>query len=213
MLAIRLGRASTTPNDQQSQAEAKTVLERAKKTAVRLPIEIVERSGTSFINAAKDDPKAWGVALEFVNYRSSINQEPNTGPQPPIAITVNQATQFSFSGPTPGERSGMRLWRSGEPVPIERSARAEQIGNPNNPAAEIGPSFLLGREGTVLLDGYYFRQVVFTNVEIVYRGGVMVLDDVYFVNCRFVMPNEDKSRRFGSQVLASSPVNFNPGPG
>jgi hypothetical protein len=63
-------------------------------------------------------------------------------------------------------------------------------------------------DGAVVLDTAYFRHVTFKNVEIVYRGGPVVLEDVYFVNCRFIMLGEDNSRRFGSQVLASLQVTF-----
>ena len=58
------------------------------------------------------------------------------------------------------------------------------------------------------IDGKRIRHVVFDNVEIHYSGKPLILEDVTFINCAFVLENTEPGRKLGEEILASSPVNF-----
>ena len=76
VLALRATRASATPTDRKSQTDAREILATAKKDSLRLPVTLVQETGSSFIRASLNDVRAWDVALEFVAYRSSLNDPP-----------------------------------------------------------------------------------------------------------------------------------------
>jgi hypothetical protein len=65
-----------------------------------------------------------------------------------------------------------------------------------------------GRED-FLLDGMLMKHVVLRNVTIFYSGAPVVLEDVTFVNCTFVLTNTEGARNFALAVLASAKTIFN----
>lgn len=73
LLAIQAKMVLSKPPDSENQADAKGVLAYAKKESIQLPESVIAQGGQKFIEAAARDPKAWDVALDFVNYRSSMN--------------------------------------------------------------------------------------------------------------------------------------------
>jgi hypothetical protein len=75
LLALRAVRAAETPTNPRSQAEAKAVIVEAKKIG-QLPEAVGQDTGKSFIDVAPTNPQAWNVALDFVQYRSSLNAPP-----------------------------------------------------------------------------------------------------------------------------------------
>ena len=56
------------------------------------------------------------------------------------------------------------------------------------------------------LDGFYLKNVVFQNTALTYRGGPLILENVYFVDCEFRV---DSSR--GSWELLSAISNSKDG--
>jgi hypothetical protein len=70
---MRLSQTATNPKDPRNIQEAKRVLREAEKNKVKIPPSVVEDTGKKFLEAAKDDPSAWGAALAFADYRSYLN--------------------------------------------------------------------------------------------------------------------------------------------
>jgi hypothetical protein len=205
LLALRASRASATPTDRKSQAEAKDVLATAKKSLLRLPATVVEETGSSFIRAASDDAKVWDVALEFVGYRSSLNGPPKEPPSMWNRSIKKGKTEYELSGIS-GKPEPEMFWIN--LVPQGQAARAEQIRGKIEQTAEFGAGIFVMNGGTVSLDGMYLRHVVIQGVEVHYSGKAAILEDVSFVNCRFIMDNTPNTRTIGEQILASDRVSL-----
>jgi len=211
LIGLRALIASSQPTRKQNQDAAKEILAEARQKAIpAISALIVEQAGKSFIEAARTEPKAWDVALDFVAYRSGLagrdlpkgnfNFSGNTTINPTVVVgeySVFLSGQMS-GGPAILERIGANL-----PRPCY-SAMLKIVGEQN--LEHNGPAVLR-------LDGTRLENVIAVNLSIEYSGGPMILRNVYFVNCTFssVKPSEG-SRQFASTLLASAPsVTFNLG--
>ncbi len=66
-----------------------------------------------------------------------------------------------------------------------------------------GPAVLFLDGGTVVLDGMYFKRVIIRNAKVVYRGGPVHMEDVYFVNCTFTWePTQKNTLLFARSVFS-----------
>jgi hypothetical protein len=219
LLSLRAGQAASTPTRLQSQSEAMAIIATAKDKAIRLPENVVAETGISFIQAAASNEKAWEVALEFANYRSTLNSIPpnnNTHPieqqTPRRGETRYQVRSVVIDG-VKQQQPGFfyRLDNNNKMRPQSEAARVEQIETPQHQEAEFGvPAFVL-RGGFLPLDGMRLRHVVLDGVTVYYAGGPMILRNVVFVRCRFMLDNTPNSRTAAQQILASSEVNVSIG--
>jgi hypothetical protein len=205
ILALRAAQAANLPTDKKNIAEAKAVLDAAKRSAIKLPTNIVEQSGRAFIEAAAKEPAAWNVALDFLNYRSTLNVYDRTFN--PVNVPAGSATAYDI-GPDV----------AGKPLPIlmhvpfgvapKDAARFETIGQNLNQQLQFGSAQLMLTGGAVSLDDKYVRHAVFVGVEVHYTGRPLILQDALFVNCTFIFDNTQPGRQLGQVLLASSTVNF-----
>ena len=86
----------------------------------------------------------------------------------------------------------------------------EHICEPLNLGNKTGNRSILFLGGAIRIDGLLIRHVVFRNVEIHYDGVPVILEDVMFVNCRFVfLNNRPNTRTLGEQILTSTKVTVN----
>ncbi|MGO9866017.1 MAG: hypothetical protein ACLPLR_20615 [Terriglobales bacterium] len=207
---LRLQQSATDPFNQRSVADAQQILKSARRDKVIIPVDVVEKTGTKFLDASQSSPKAWDATLAFVDYRSYLN-----GPNPPLEdfyafdapnIYAFKETHYVF-GNIP-DKPKPQFTTSLKRVPIAVSARLEQIGHPFTGEPNEGPQSLLGVGGELALDGYYLRSVILEGMIVHYNGGPVTLENVTFINCQFVMDNIDNGRALGSQLLASSQVTF-----
>ena len=53
-----------------------------------------------------------------------------------------------------------------------------------------------------------FRSVFFEDVEVHYSGSPIILTNVTFINCTFVMDNGTNARALGLTLLASAKITF-----
>ena len=79
------------------------------------------------------------------------------------------------------------------------------IGKDDNKDKPAGIGILEASGGGMVLDGWQLRNVIFQNVHIVYNGGPLIMNNVYFVNCTFEM-KADKN----TQGLALASFSPNP---
>lgn len=194
--------AASQPDRPQNQAEAREVLSEAKQKSIPIPKKVVEQTGKTFIEASRRDPKAWDVALEFFNYRSNpmfhFHRKITSIPLPTQKVVVS----YDLGPLVPG-KPGPRLERLTEAfVAYNETARYESIGQNLN--TEGGPPALVVRGGAVNLDGKDIRHVIFENVEIHYTGKPLILENVVFFNCTFVLDNNEPVRQLGEHLLASA---------
>jgi hypothetical protein len=203
--------ASESPEKKSSQEIASDVLSLAKKTQVAIPKEVVSDAGLSFINAAGSNQDAWGVALSFVTYRSSLVRAPEQDAVTSAPQGWTDATFRTQTGKPHPEFSFVPQY-----VPRDRAALGQFISAQDLPPplgvlppvreSSFGPSTIIAKGGSVILDGMRVRRFIFENVEIVYSGAPVELDDVMFVNCTFVFDNQSNSRTLGAFLLASDTV-------
>jgi hypothetical protein len=205
MVALRALIASTAPTRPQNQNAAKQLLAEASKGRIpAIPSTIVEEAGSSFVAASAQEPAAWPVALQFIGYRTSLNNSlVQLSQYKPI--DNNNSPPTRFLNRVPDGKSLPRMSSLGGPVPISESARMEPIGSALPQTAEIGTKSVLEVGGAITLDGQYLRHVVLKDVEVHYSGSSpVILEDVMFINCTFVMENDDRTRALGETLLSSS---------
>ena len=93
-------------------------------------------------------------------------------------------------------------------VPLSDAAVLETLSEPRNIGRQLGTAFVIARGGTISLDGARIHHVRFINVEIQYSGKPTDLQDVVFVNCRFVLDNAEPSRMLALEILSANKVSF-----
>ena len=205
ILQLRLKALVSGPADSQGQAEAKKVLATARKESISLPQAVVEQGGQKFIGASKEDSNAWGVALDFIAYRSSLNTR-----NPEIA-TEDYGSTFStyYHQNTVRGRDPVK-WSWAPPLTTDYSKQAkwDMIGYEDKRNTVTQPSWIIGAGGAESLDGQQLRRAILINVEVHFSGGPVILEDVTFINCTFVFDNVAKSRELGERLLADSLVSF-----
>jgi hypothetical protein len=207
MLSLGITIAANAATAPQSQETAKTILTEAKKNSTPIPSPVVEQAGKKFIEAARADPKAWDVALQFVAYRSSLNSlYTPTGFQRKVNIKVPDSHYNVGSLPGKAEPA-LSVSRLG--VSPERGARYENIGqNLNISLKESNNAWLYVKGGTVNIDYKDIRHATLQDVEVHYTGQPVILEDVIFINCTFVFDNNNSGRDLSQALLASEHINF-----
>jgi len=66
-----------------------------------------------------------------------------------------------------------------------------------------GNALLIAEGGAARLDNLEAKNVIFKNVELHYAGGPLILTNVYFVNCRFVMDPASNSIELAQTILST----------
>ena len=209
-LSTRALISSTQPLRLQNQTAAKQVIAEAKSKSIELPERVVKRVGDSFIEAAKTDPEAWGVAVDFTSYRTTLSQNIlASGTAQQLATTPVDAkltSRYHFLVPKNYPEPEFTV---GGDVPADRAAEAHFLyeGSPNAGALR-GKQILLGEGGALGLDGMLLKHVVLRNTTVFYSGGPVYLEDFLLVNCTLVLTNVDATRSFALAVLASPRITF-----
>lgn len=132
---LQLSSSATTPNNPASQTQAKAILAESKKTKA-LPVSVADQVGKNFANAAPGDPGAWDVALDFLAYRSLLNEDAYQ-PQTNILRSQQIATEFHII--TPFGKQDPRVRQVKPWVPIEDAAELDDL---NRPLVQIPNSVL-----------------------------------------------------------------------
>jgi hypothetical protein len=182
----------------------------ATKENVTVPIEDIKAIGKNAIEASSGNSKqaslAWQIVLNLVSYHSSFNSmyKPTA---PLIPLRNGVAFKYYYLSAKKNDFPKAEITREAG-VPSKQAARYDFIGVDQNLDKPLGPAFLILTGGSVILDGFHIRNAIFEGVEIHYVGGPVILENVIFINCTFVIDNNDPGRRLGENMLASSFVNF-----
>jgi hypothetical protein len=91
---------------------------------------------------------------------------------------------------------------------MSSAARPEKLGSPTNPDTRVGPAYLRAHGGAFNVDCMDIAHVIFNGVEIHYSGAAVKLEDVFFLNCTFVIDNVDRGRLLAQEILTFFSVNF-----
>lgn len=197
--------AAASPLDPDSQRAAKDVLARAHDVPISKPL--VETAGAKFVDVADKSQDAWDTAIQFVNYRTSLNEQGfasrQLGQDTGDPLVMTRYSQIFF---VQGKEHPSFAWRGF--ANNDQSFRFEPIDMPIEQLTREGMKTLLVKGGALRIDGARFRHVIFIGVEVHYSGGQLITEDVMFVNCTFVMDNVPATRRFGKQILLADTVDF-----
>lgn len=174
LLEIQAKMVVSSPPDPQNQADAKNLLAEAKRESVPLSVSIVEQAGNKFITAAKSDPSAWSIAMEFVAYRSSLNLAEK--PPDKFSDKLKVGGEFPLAhiemAPVDGKPEPS-VGFSDFLAPFESSAKVERLGPLATTELKnaVGPRIILLSGGALIIDGFYMRNVVVQGAEVHYNGG------------------------------------------
>jgi hypothetical protein len=205
--------ASSNPTDPENQKAAKDLLTAARrKNAVPIPLPAIEESGKRFIEVSDRDPKAWDVAVDYVNYRTELNRLfLGTGWELGwSAVDLEFQRLIPPTPPTPG-RLHMDSYQRGFAALADAFAffpigsKNPWLDGPQASGNEF-PRDLRLDYGIFKLDGMNLKNVWFVNSIIQYSGGPLLMNNVVFIDCRFVMPNVPKTRSVATTLLAKASV-------
>lgn len=66
----------------------------------------------------------------------------------------------------------------------QNQAQMERIGGQPSVVSKYGPAVMLVKGLTATLDGFHLKHIVFQNMTLIYNGGPLILESVYFINAR-----------------------------
>ena len=165
---------------------------------VQLPRQLVINNGDSLLKQAKIDPdgESWSAATDVIAYASFLNSNliPHLGEKLPIG-----RGDFHFT--TPEEWSG-HLSITGTAV-AQDFPQLHPFGYPDeNAGKKSGPAFIVARGGSLPIDNLYLKHVVIVDAEVIYSGGPVRLEGVYFVNCTFRIARKPTGATFATAMLS-----------
>jgi hypothetical protein len=199
---LRLQQNATEPGSPQHIADVRHVLDTAKRGNIRIPADVVKTAGTKFVQVSQTTPDAWTAVLDFLNYQSFLNLS---------SVPTGQLRAPEKSGNTQYSAKNVLNfpkmivhWMGYSDFPDV--AQFRPIGDPDLNGGKPGPAFLLFDGAEVLVDGMHIKRVIFRNSHIIYRGGPINLDTVYFVNCTFEIVRETNGMRLAEEVLSSPSI-------
>jgi hypothetical protein len=201
LLALRAVQAANKPTDKTSIAQAKEILATAQKNSVQLPADVIEQAGRSFIEASSKEPAAWDAALRFVQYRSYLNITLEVLPLPSGA--KDTTTEYFGNAAAGFPRPALSIAGL---ISKDKAARFSPIGKDLTTDTGFGNQWILATGGGLALDGMQFKNVVFRNVHVVYMGGPLEMQNVYFVGCTFDFVRGAHGQEIAGDILSSPAV-------
>lgn len=201
------------PSKPENVTNVANTLQAAKNEKVKINLDVVQTAGSQFIAAAQENEAAWKAAISFVDYRSFLNEDyqPSLGPlhpsnNPHYSFTITVKSRPGATGPAILYRG--QILASGVASP-ENSALYQPLDSIQTPS---GFAFLLvrstGPDDVLVLDDHRIKNVVIADSTVEYDGGPLLLENVYFVNCSFILPAAKNTRALGQTILESASVKF-----
>lgn len=164
-------------------------------------------AGVKFARASKEDPSAWSVAIDLIDYRSYLNTFSTV--LPPTVPVDRLTTIYHLAESPPPGRNSPQFTIPSAAVHKDAAAICEPLGLPpadaDNP---LGNPFIIGTGGYLDLDGMHLRHVFLNGVEIHYSGKPLMMEDVVFLNCTFIMENIGPTRQLAQAIAADTNIKF-----
>jgi hypothetical protein len=165
---------------------------RSVSEAIRLGVDFSEpKYAMAAVKAIAEQANAENIQTEpsvLIKANEQVKESANKSPE-----SVEQAWSARLS---------LANYRSSLPLLATTQGISGPVA-PFNGTIVDGGSTTGGRQR---LDGVYWKNFSFTNVEIEYDGGPMRLENVKFINCTFKMKYSDLSDKFDDALLAQNPV-------
>jgi hypothetical protein len=207
----KLQQASDDPFDPESAKAAQQELAAARAGFLRIDSRILKDTGAKFIRTAEHNPDAWSAVQEYLTYRSFLNADfvpaltPSTG-----TSKYRSSVNITALQPNPEHHPAFSVFFAGGYARGDKSARLEQLSNPQPEGSEFAYFIIDGGNATIGLDGEYMKNVIIRNCDVSYAGGPVMLENVWFINCTFhaygrLVP---AAKELGNAILAHPPVTF-----
>jgi hypothetical protein len=185
--------------------ELKRLATIAKTESVTVKPETVEKVGQKLIAVGTTD--AWNTALKFLNYKSFLNVS--------LSIAVSnvlpegKSLTTTYMRNTPIGMSPPQFSIAGI-VPKEQSAQFVDMRTTDpNASLPLGNEWIIATGGALIIDNMQLKKMIFQNVYIEYDGGPIKMQEVYFLNCTFVVKQQRNGEQLVTAALKPSPaVNF-----
>jgi hypothetical protein len=227
-----LQRLAAGPHTSQNSKQVAEVLEGIKKSGNQVGPSVISDTGKRFIDAAKNNSDAWDAALAFLGYRTFLNAADvpavsnvsNTSPHIEVPSTLPMQfirapdagpfhwVTFFDNGPIkPGTNAHISSTLQ-DPVLPSMAAHFERIGqklNEGAPLNPVAPRWIIvdgHNEAFIRLDNEWLRNVTIKNTRIVYMGGPIQLENVYFIDCTFDMQITNRAVDLARKILDSPSV-------
>jgi hypothetical protein len=203
------------PLNQDSISKIDQTLDQAAAFRVKVSaqtIALVRSVLTSNLQSGGLGSEAWRTILSLASYRSTLNdgrwiRELRSRSVNPERIDSLYALHW-IPGEGPGEGPSFDTAVVMPPVPKSEGAISEKIGEDLNPDAVRLPQARFVRGGSVILDGFHMRNIIYVATHVAYNGSPVILENVTFINCRFSIPRSANGERLVSLVTTSDSVSF-----
>jgi len=192
-------RAALEPTNPVNAKRAVEVLAAAKNNGLELDSTAIVESGQKFIAAAQKSTEAWSAALAFIGYRSFLNAS-TTFPLSGLETRAD-GTKYYYV-PNGSDPQFSHYGR----VPVTQAARLNTIGTNLNTDRMDGDVFLVADGGGMIIDHMDMKNIVLRNVRIVYHGGPLVMENVYFLNCTFEVSRSPNSQILSAKLVEPAPT-------
>ncbi len=194
--------SNLTPRQLREQLpDLKSLATTAKAENIAIKPEIVEAVGKKLVEAG--DADAWTTAIDFVNYKSFLNISLSVAIKNILPVGGTLTTHYHIRSPQ--GMAAPRFQVAGV-VPSAEAAHVFAMGTPNPDASlSMGNDWILGTGGAATLDGAQLKKVIFRNVYVVYDGGPLQMENVYFLNCTFDIKQQANGERFALALLGPLP--------
>jgi hypothetical protein len=182
--------------------EATQVLEVAALSKIKLHATVVDqlRRRLSTIQNS-EEPGVWAALLAYGKYGTF-----GVGEQPRVDTTKHlelAGKRFSWNYRVPVDdpkwrdkiRFSNRLGLAPFFALFEPISERLSIDNP------LGPAWLTLTDANLPLDGWRFRNVLIQGCSIVYGGGPVILERIYFERCTFNIVQDESGFQFAKSVL------------
>jgi hypothetical protein len=203
----KLQQLSADPTNPQNVQKAKLILDEARRAKIEVAPHVIKTAGSQFLHAAKT-PDSWRAAQAFLDYQSSLNSIPSTNSNTPTTF------KWTFDLKVGGSEPYIALSKDnlflGPLVERQYAAQIEELGKSNNTDQLFGPGYVVIKKLPLTLDGVHFKNIMFEDCRIFYKGGSVNLENVYFINCTFHIERRPNGEEFAQALLKSGQsVNFN----
>lgn len=212
----KLLRASADPSNPASVKAVESVLKEASASGLTIPKSVIEDTGLRFIDAPALTPASWDAALRFIEYQSVQNASAGPSFNDATRNAAGTKAGISFEALIIATRPGMEgppplLCKPGTPlVDHSISALFARIGNEDQ-SQERSPLFWVieGDGYGFLMDGYHVRNTALRDALVIYNGGRILLENVFFFHCKFQMAKNKNTQDFAKAILSNGPsLNF-----
>lgn len=204
----RLANASVGALSGKKIQKIQKVIADAKQGGARIEPEALSTVSRHLVLSSTDaDPKladaAWKTVNQMVEYRSILNE----AFLPVFSAPIEQPITTHYSFVSPSAPEGPKTGVVGV-VPIDQSAIMEPIGAGLNKHLKMGNQYVIVAGSQVKIDGLQMKNVIFQGVKIIYEGGPLLINNVYFVNCTFEIPKERRGQDLVFALLQSPITSF-----